>query len=256
MARRSTPEWFALSEEATPLIMEQVAAAVDNLPLPQQVRFLPLQAFWFLADSLYLANRANREGMHANALSITRQCLEAISIIELGLAVTPGAFQTLERWEQDKETPGSLRKWLEGNVWPSYGKGLWHEPWSEFMSRLFKAIQPYAHYSTMLAQWQTHLHFFSEEQGTKNWKGVLELGPRKYDPQKATRITLYHALITFTLARILLAANRPCPPEFRALIDRVRISLGKSAYLDGAKTNWDQQFWAMMWFTDGNSCPE
>jgi hypothetical protein len=254
MAQTATPEWFTISEQVTPLTFQRLADATSDLPLPIQVRSLPRQAFWFLMNSLYLANQANRVGMHANALSITRQCLEAVSIIELGLTRTPGASDLLGRWEQDRETPGSVRKWLEGNAWSSYGNGLWSESWSEFMSKLCSAIQPYAHYSSALAQWQERLHLVSGP--LEKTQAVLECGPRTYDPQKATRITLYHALITYALARAWLAASSSPDPEFDALVDRFRISLGKSVYLDGDKTNWDQQFWAMMWFRNGDACPE
>jgi len=48
----------------------------------------PMLAHWFMRDALLLANQANREGMHANALLLTRQCLEAISVIELACAGT------------------------------------------------------------------------------------------------------------------------------------------------------------------------
>lgn len=41
-------------------------------------------AHWFISDSLLLANKANWDGMHANAISLLRQCVEGISVIELG----------------------------------------------------------------------------------------------------------------------------------------------------------------------------
>lgn len=80
-----TPEWFTLLEIATPQTMQRIANSVQALNLPLQVKHLPMQAHWFLLDSLLIANQANRQGMHANAMAITRQCLEAISIVELGL---------------------------------------------------------------------------------------------------------------------------------------------------------------------------
>jgi hypothetical protein len=75
---RLHPDWFSLSERLTPEVNARIAeaakASADTLPL--QVKFLPLQAHWFTLDSLLLANRVNREGMHANAISLTRQCVE------------------------------------------------------------------------------------------------------------------------------------------------------------------------------------
>ena len=51
-------------------------------------RFGPFlcRAFWFLSNSSFFVSEANEQGMHANSLSITRQLLEAISVIELGLS--------------------------------------------------------------------------------------------------------------------------------------------------------------------------
>lgn len=83
---KSAPEWFVLSDQVRPLTLERLAESLENLRLPLQIRTSPLQAFWFLTNSLFLASEANEQGMHANSLSITRQCLEAISVIELGLS--------------------------------------------------------------------------------------------------------------------------------------------------------------------------
>ncbi len=189
--------------------------------------------------------------MHANALAITRQCLEAISIIEIGLSGVDGSAEVLQKWNERSESSGALRKWLEANVWFRYGRGLWSEPWAEFMTKLCGAIQPYAHYSSDLAQWQERLLYIEGDART----GIIETGPRLYDPQKATRITLYHTLVVYALARIWLATGVH-EPEFESSIERLRIALGSSKYLDSTRTVWEHQFFAMMWFKDGNMCPE
>jgi hypothetical protein len=250
------PDWFPVAEEIIPRVLERLASKADSLNLPMQVRFAPRQAFCFLANSMLLANRANREGMHANALAITRQCLEAISVLELGLVQSGQATNLLERWEADKVSPGEIRKWLEANIWESYGTGLWSEKWAEFMGKLCKASQPYAHYSPKLAQWQSRIVKVEDESEDGNLTLIVELGAKSYDPQKATRITLFHGLIHFALARIWVAHSRTGDLEFESLVERLRIALGKSVYLDGDHTDWDEQFWAMLWFRDGNNCPE
>jgi hypothetical protein len=253
---KSPPEWFVLSDEVRPLTLQRLAESLDNLRLPPQIRTAPLQAFWFLSNSLFLASQANQDGMHANALSITRQCIEAISVIELGLSQLPGAEQMLLRWEKDEKTAGEIRKWLASHAWPSYGRGLWSEPWTDFMTRLAKAIQSYAHYSTKLSQWQMRVREFSRNGEEGDLQAIVEYGPRKYDPQKATRITLYHALLIFTLARIWLATVGRSDTSFGASVEKLRIALGKSVYLDGEKTNWDQQFWSLLFFNDGSQAPD
>jgi hypothetical protein len=158
MPERVKPDWFSLGEQATPETMRRIAFSVANLDLPLQVKNLPMLAHWFFLDSLFMSNQANRDGMHANALALMRQCVEAISIFEIGLCRHPDAVSILSKWEKDQASPGELRKWLSENVWPQYGTGLWNESWVAFMSQLARAIQPYAHYSALLSQWQARLH--------------------------------------------------------------------------------------------------
>lgn len=254
---RPIPDWFTIGEEAASQVMQRIAASVSNLPLAGQVRSAPMMAHWFLLDTLLLANQANREGMHANALALMRQCVEAIGILELGVCGHAETKSTLLKWEDDKLNPGQLRKWLESKVWPQYGTGLWREPWSTFMREFAAAVQPYAHYGRSLAQWQLRLHGFRETSHAPKLAGhvIIEMRPRAYDPQKATRITLFHAILNFTLGRIWIAAN-PDDREFAALINRLRVARGKSRYLDGHQTDWSQQFWAMVWEHGGNTILE
>lgn len=254
MNDRSAPTWFSLAEKANPETMKRIADSVTNLSLPLQVKMLPMQSHWFVLDSLLLANRANRDGMHANALALTRQCIEAIFVVELGLCGHRDTPSVLLQWEADQLTPGALRKWLSENVWSAYGCGLWSEPWADFMGRLAKAIQPYAHYSAGLAQWQSRLHGQMNPGDDRTL--LIEYSPRAYDPQKATRITLFHAILTFALARIWMAGTKEPDAEFSSLTNRLRIALGNSVYLDGHQTNWDQQFWAMVWSKQGGTILE
>ncbi len=238
-----------------PLITQRLAEALQRLSLPAAVRMCPWGAYWFLCNCQRLADIANREGMHANALAITRQCLEAMSIIELGLSGVEGSEVMLEKWNHADESPGSIRKWLEQNVWHRYSSGLWSEPWAEFTGKLCRAVQPYAHYSGNLALWQTRVHNFEDKGDDKYVEGLVEFGPCVYDPQKAIRITLYHALLGFTLGRICLSRISD-DAELEHSVDRLRVALSKSVYLDGSQTNWDAQFWAVLWFTNGDQCPE
>jgi len=254
---RKTPEWFLLSEEATPQVMSRVAKATSGSQMSMQVRSSPTLAHWFMLDSLLLANKANRDGMHANALSLTRQCLEALGIIELGICGHKDSEAVLLRWDRDEITPGKLRAWLEQNVWPQYGSGLWNEPWSTFMREFAAALQPFAHYGSKLAQWQVRLlpGVAKEQNQSGPLTALIEMRPRAYDAQKATRITLFHAVLTYALGRIWVASNRD-DTAFSALIVRLGTALGKSRYLDGHATDWSQQFWAMVWGGDGDTILE
>lgn len=250
------PEWFAIGEEITEKVMRRIADGVAGIEMLPQVRSAPMLAHWFLLDTLLLANQANRDGMHANALSLTRQCVEATSVIELGICGHADAAAVLLKWDADDITPGKLRAWLQANVWPAYGPGLWSEPWPTFMREFASAVQPYAHYSRSLAQWQLRLHRFHDaDDPNADSHAVVEMRPRAYDAQKATRITLFHALISYVLGRIWLVAN-PSDAAFAALVERFGNALGRSRYLDGHQTDWSQQFWAMVWERGGGTILE
>lgn len=250
------PEWFRISEIATSQVMSRISETVSANEMCLQVKSSPMLAHWFVLDTLLLANQANRDGMHSNALALTRQCVEAIAVIELGVCGHPKAEEVLLRWEADNLPPGKLRAWLQANVWPNYGSGIWSEPWSTFMREFAGAVQPYAHYGRGLAQWQLRLHNFADpSKPNADSHAVIEMRPRAYDPQKATRITLFHALLTYALGRVWMAAH-PDDPTFTALITRMGTALGESKYLDGHQTNWSQQFWAMVWQRGGGTILE
>lgn len=249
------PDWFTLGEGINERTMSRMADALSGLDMDVDVRSQPMLAHWFLRDSLALSNQANREGSHANALVLTRQCVEAISIIELGLSGHPQAPERLRDWQMDRLTPGGLRQWLSTEVWPAYGTGIWDEPWSAFMAEFARAIQPYAHYTSQLAQWQVRLHGVQVTEGG-GYHGVIEMAPRAYDAQKATRITLFHIIITFLLARVWAARLGPTDQEFVRDLTGLQRAIGKSRYLDGHKTNWSQQFWMLVWNKDGSTILE
>lgn len=248
------PDWFTLGDKMTEKTMSRIAGALGDLDMDVGVRNQPMLAHWFVLDSLLLSNQANREGSHANALALTRQCVEAISIIELGLCGHPQASDRLHEWQMDQLTPGALRQWLAAEVWPAYGTGIWDEPWAVFMAEFARATQPYAHYTSHLAQWQVRFHGAQASEG--GYTGIIEIAPRAHDAQKATRITLFHLIIAFLLARVWVARFGQRDWEFVRDLNELRLAIGKSRYLDGHKTNWSQQFWMMVWNKEGGTILE
>lgn len=243
MPESEKPEWFTRAEEAIDPVCQRIATAIQSNDLPTHLALAPQEAVHFFMHSMKIAYEANKAGIHANALSQTRYCIEALAIIELGICRKNGREAILDDWLKGKATPGKIRQWLAREVWPSYGTGLWSESWADFMAKLAGAVQPYAHYTSQLAQWQSRLIFASP--GEKI--AYIESGPIVYDAQKATRITLYHSILYFSLGRILLANHSLEDMEFREIVSRFGDALGKSRYLDGHQTSWDQQFWALVW---------
>lgn len=71
--------------------------------------------------------------------------------------------------------------------------------WAEFYGNLARAVQPYAHYTSELQGWQFSTVAYD---GGKDF--IATFGLETYDALQATRITLFHMLLTYMLGRILL----------------------------------------------------
>lgn len=252
MNNAKLPEWIERSNEAYEPIHKRIANAIQNNGLPVHLSLAPQEALYFFINSMQIAYDANLAGIHANALAQTRYCIEALSIVELGVTRKAGREETLERWLHNEITPGKLRQWLAREVWPEYGFGLWTESWDTFMGNLAGAVQPYAHYTCQLAQWQSRTVSVNTQRST----AYIESGPMVYDPQKASRIMLYHCIMNYALARIWGARFGESDMRFTNITQRLGNALGRSRYLDGHQTNWDQQFWAMMWTPEGDTILE
>lgn len=123
------------------------------------------------------------------------------------------------------------------------------------MREFSAALQPYAHYSSKLAQWQVRLLPGLVRRENESTTALMEIGPRAYDAQKATRITLFHSVLAYALSRIWLADNNS-DSQFGSMTADLGNALGKLRYLDGHSTDWGQQFWAMVWSGDGNTMLE
>lgn len=81
-------------------------------------------AHWFVLDTLLLASQANRDGMHANALALTRQCVEAISITELGVCGHPDAEAILLKWIHPASSGHGYERTSGRNTAQDFGANL------------------------------------------------------------------------------------------------------------------------------------
>lgn len=198
------PEWFTLGDKLLwPLIGMGVATArAHRLPTPDLQPLAEL-ALCHHAGCIEASIHANRRGKHSTAICLVRQSVEALTVAEIGLQAPQIAEPLLSAWKEGKKSHGELRKALEKNVWPNYGTGLWEETWAEFYGNLARAVQPYAHYTSELQGWQL---------ATVKYDGGREFtvafGLETYDALQATRITLFHMLLTWMLGRILLAYGK------------------------------------------------
>jgi hypothetical protein len=222
------PDWFTLGDALQwALIGMGIAAARNHRLSTLDLQSLAELALCHHAGCLESSNYANRRGKHSAAICLVRQSVEALTIVEVGLQPPQFAEPLLFAWKAGKKTQGDLRKALERDVWPSCGKGLWDESWAEFYGNLARAVQPYAHYTPDLQGWQF---------ATVDYDGGREFtatfGLETYDTLQATRITLFHMLLTWMLGRVLLAhGQNPDVLQRRESILTLGRALGASKLL-------------------------
>ena len=196
------PEWFSVGNSLMwPLVGIAAAACRNNKLSSPDLGALGELAVCHHAGCLEASATINQRGKHSVAVGLLRQSVEALAIAEVALQEPSFAEPLLSLWKAGKKSHGELRRSLEQGVWPRYGSGLWSEPWVEFYANLARAVQPHAHYTPELQGWQFVEHAYSG--GTTF---IAEFGLETYDPLKASRVTLLHMLLTWTLGRI-----RRCP---------------------------------------------
>lgn len=208
---------------------------------------VPYAATVHLAHCTEILGAANKEGRHALAIGLVRQCVEALSLIETGMLTPETSAPLLQKWLDDKLSLGALRREHEKSAWGNYGAGLWQKPWAEFFGQFAKAVQPYAHYSPLLMGWQFAA---PPDSSPRDGRMLIALGPKTYDPLKASRVTLLQCLLFWSLARIMVE-NKLSPGIPDLDLKRMGESLAESEFLSGGHATWSQEFLPHLWFTDG-----
>ena len=161
--------------------------------------FLSKIAASHFAAHFATAGWANRCGLHAVSLGTTRQAFEALSIIELGFLGARGRTQLL-RWEAGSITAGGVRQWLEAEEWSAYPTGIKGVSWIDYMRSLAKALQPYAHFSPSLLQWNMNVIRAPDARQP----GMVAVGP-SFDASRAARIQLLRGVLLWALGTVMEA---------------------------------------------------
>jgi hypothetical protein len=235
-------------ENLIPLLEHTSASISEREDLTAYVRIAPLSASYHLHQCTLSSIDANENGRYSVAMALLRQCVEALTIIEVGLQSSEFATSVLDAWLKDKLTPGQIRKKLETEVWSKYEFGLWEESWSEYFGNLARAVQPYAHYSHKLMGWQftTPAIIPTPEPGedTVFYAGI---GLDNKDFLKGARISLFITLVGWTVARLLEENGVLCPMRGEKLKEWGE-SIGASEILDGEISSWSDIFLPHLWF--------
>jgi hypothetical protein len=244
------PKWEVLFDElSTPIInlgldtIKKYTFADSNLVLPVY------SALIHLGSCLEISTVANLRGIYSVSACLIRQCVESLTLIDIGLQREEFAKPLIEKWLSGKKTTGELRVLLESKVWSLYGKGLWNESWSEFFGQLARAVQPYAHYSQNLMLWQfkTDLDFQKIEDTVEGTTLYASMNPHIVDSQKDGQIMTLEALSVWTLGRLLLKNSKhPKVKFFESKISEWGESLGESEYIEN-NSNWSDNLLPIMY---------
>lgn len=242
----NSPKWFEMgSRMLWPMVNLVLKRASRRSGNDVNLNIIPQLAAIQLLHCLDSSSDINRKGRHAVALCLIRQCVEALTIVEVGLH-NPGFGDPLLRdWWSGRKTQGGIRKQLETEVWGDYGTGLWNEPWANYFGELAKAVQPYAHYTIQLQGWQMVAP--SGEKLSMADDGSLlarmKFGIATYDDEKATRITLLHCLIGWSIGRLILATGGD-PELDEGEVIALGDALAESELLLADRESWSHVFLA------------
>ncbi|MDP6422235.1 MAG: hypothetical protein QF672_13100 [SAR202 cluster bacterium] len=241
------PVWLELTDELVKSIFPPVHEVLDAMNAGDlHLAMIPRMALFHLSGCLHSSMRANEQGLHSAVICLVRQCVEALTLVDLGLQAAEYREPRLEAWDSGKLTHGKMRQSLEADVWARYGNGLWDESWTDYFGNLARSVQPYAHYSPVLMGWQ-----MSVVDNDASNRFHVAIGPAVYDSLKASRITLLHSLVLWTSGRIV--GENTANPEWQPITDQVDAlgrSLGQSKLLLGTK-NWADELAPHMLFRPG-----
>ncbi len=253
LSESSIPDWLNISNQSLLLIIEHTVASLEERQdIDPKYRLAPVLAAAHLHQAIRASIQSNLAGHHSVAIALLRQCVEAITVIEIGLQNSELMETLLDSWRKDKGH-GTLRKRLQTEKWSNYGPGLWGEPWEEYFGNLALAIQPYAHYTELLMGWQYVLPpVIKNDVETNPIELYAAWGLDKVDQIKLIRIQLFQALVGWTLARLLEENSVACPMHGIHLAKWGNM-LRSSELFDDPNINyrehWKDQFLPFFWFT-------
>jgi hypothetical protein len=239
------PPWFSTGAKLKGRVFPSALEALRCLETEDAFHesLIPELALFHVSDCLATSIHVNAAGQHSVAITLLRGSLEGLTLVDLGLQANEYRLPKLKKWSEGKLTAGDIRKGLARDVWPSYGEGLWNEPWSQFFGNLARALHPYAHYSPELMGWQ-----FSLPPTYSGGRMVAILGPSTYDPLKATRITLLHALVIWTVGNLaVLSGHLNSSGSLTRGLSELRRQIGESGLLF-REGDWGVELMPHVWF--------
>ena len=244
----STPDWAEPARDILNPLRDAAGERIRQANIEcNHLAILPEAALAHFFASVRVSALASFEHLYSVALATLRHLVESLTIIELGLI--PVADQ-LTRWSSGRASQGQLRQWLERNTWSAYGCGLWEEPWSDFFGNLARSIQPYAHFTPELLQWQLAIIDNPVPSETGEFVGGASLGAP--DESKSIRIALLNTLALWCLGRLVLIHSTQADSELESAVTDLGSTLAESEWLVRGG-DWAEQLWPHVWESQDDS---
>jgi hypothetical protein len=229
------PKWRIMAARVGPDVLTLTNREFDaRLQVSENLDagIAPQLALYHLQGCLNASIDANARHLPSVAICLIRQCVEALAVIDAGFQGASVRDGLLGEWLSGKRSCGELRKALETTVWPRYELGLWNESWAEFFGNLAKAVQPYAHYTQSLLEWQKSVIYSDGVERNGSVRMTLATSPTSQDAVKLSRIALLQSLVIWTLARLLLAnVTAPRPVSLHEDVEELGRAIGSSKLL-------------------------
>lgn len=245
------PTWLKICQSTLLPLLEHTSASIsERKDINAHVLTTSMLASYHLHQCILSSIDLNKKGYYSVAMALLRQCVEALTIVEVGLQSSKFATNVITEWSEGRVTQGQIRKKLENEIWPNYGFGLWQESWSDYFGNIARVVQPYAHYSHLLMGWQFSLPATNPEpKSNENTTLYASIGLNNKDFLKGARISLFITLIGWTIARLLEENNFECPMQGKKLM-KWGESIRTSDILDGETSSWPDLFLPHLWFFD------
>lgn len=243
--KRPVDRWQSVPASWGEVVNTAVARVLNERRqlLAEEVRFIPMLASAHFAACRATALEANRAGFHAVALALARQSMESLTVIEVGMLDRSTANDLLAGWQSEKLTQGAPRKRLADLSWRQMPSTPWGISWLDHMTSLAGVLQPYAHYSPGLLQWNLAL-----VEQPRDGQAIAAIGHGAFDPDKAERLALLLSVFLWNVL-VMLSHYGELDADAVSVHAELELELGRTQWLDAGE-GWRDQLIPHVWFRE------
>ena len=106
------PKWLDVADRLMAIILPITSQAIESKKSISNVHIsiIPELALYHLTGCLDASAIANGGGMHSVAVCLVRQCVETITVIDVGLQEDKIREPMLIAWDEGKKSHGDIRR--------------------------------------------------------------------------------------------------------------------------------------------------